>query len=251
MKRPIKIMLILLGALILCVLVIMANIARSRSQVQGIEIAIRYGKTPALVGESTVVDTVLAAIPNLMQKQVKSVDCRRVEAAARRVPFLEHVDAQVSVSGKIVIRANQRRPIARLFYGNQEVYFDRDGALFPTGRMGDCDVLVAGGEFNTPLPHACTDSAATLLHQLWTLACFLDEESQYGKLVNQIFIQQDGDLMMVPTLGPIVELGTVDDLDEKFSNLWTFYRKGMPRAGWQTYSQISLKFKNQVVCTKK
>ena len=59
-------------------------------------------------------------------------------------------------------------------------------------------------------------------------------------------------MMMVPKVGDhVIELGAVDDLDNKFSNLLTFYRKGMPRAGWNTYSKISLKFKGQVVCTKK
>jgi cell division protein FtsQ len=58
--------------------------------------------------------------------------------------------------------------------------------------------------------------------------------------------------MMVPKVGDhVVELGDANDLDGKFANLVAFYRKGMPRAGWDTYSKISLKFKGQVVCTKK
>ena len=57
--------------------------------------------------------------------------------------------------------------------------------------------------------------------------------------------------MMVSKLGDnIIELGNTEDLDSKFGNLWTFYRKGMPRAGWETYKKISLKYKGQVVCTK-
>ena len=57
---------------------------------------------------------------------------------------------------------------------------------------------------------------------------------------------------MAPKIGDhVIELGSPDDLDSKFDNLLAFYRKGMPRAGWDTYSKISLKFKDQVVCTKK
>ena len=42
-------MLIVLGAAVLAVLVIVANVVRSRSQVKGLEVVIRDGDTPQLV----------------------------------------------------------------------------------------------------------------------------------------------------------------------------------------------------------
>ena len=83
------------------------------------------------------------------------------------------------------------------------------------------------------------------------MARFLDRNNNYSILVDQLYSKSDGDIMMVSKLGNnIIELGSADNLDEKFSNLWTFYRKGMPRAGWDTYNKISLKYQGQVVCTK-
>lgn len=249
MKRPAKIMFILLSAAVLAVLVIVANVARSRSQVRGIEVVVRYGDTPRLVGDKTVVDTVLRRMPNLLQLSVKNVDCERVASVARRVPFLTQVSASVSVGGKVVVRAEQRRPIARIYYGTRELYIDRDGSLFPSSPLGFCDVLVANGDFAEKLRF---DSLNAQVTAIWKLACFLDKERDYRDLIDQIFIERDGDMMMVPKVGDhVIELGSVDNLEEKFSNLLTFYRKGMPRAGWNTYSKISLKYKGQVVCTKK
>ena len=84
------------------------------------------------------------------------------------------------------------------------------------------------------------------------MATFLDNNSTYATLIDQLYIEHDGDILMVSKLGDnIIELGAPDNLDEKFSNLMTFYRKGMPRAGWNTYNRISLKYRGQVVCTKK
>lgn len=249
MKRSTKILLILLGALLLAVLVVVANVVRSRSQVRGIEVDIRRGSTPALVADQTVEDSVLAALPTLLQQQVKSVDCDAVAEAARRVPFLTNVQSVVSVSGRVVVRADQRRPIARLFHGDRERYLDREGAIFPVSRLGNCNVLVAGGDFAEPLR---SDSLDSQLTALWQLASYLDDEHRYAQLIDQIYIERDGDIMMVPKVGDhVIELGDAYNLDDKFSNLLAFYRKGMPRAGWDTYSRISLKFKGQVVCTKK
>ena len=35
------------------------------------------------------------------------------------------------------------------------------------------------------------------------------------------------------------------------NNLNIFYKKVMPVQGWEKYSKVSLKFNNQIVCTKK
>lgn len=249
LKRSTKIMLILLSAVLLAVLVIVANVVRSRSQVRGFEVVIRYGSTPHLVDSQVVRDTVMRRMPNLLQLSVKNVDCPRVAAAAARVPYLANVSAAVSVGGKVVVRADQRRPIMRLYYGSREFYMDVDGRLFPPSPRDWCNVLVAGGEFTEPLRLDSLNAQATAL---WQVARFIDDERDYRQLIDQIFVERDGDIMMVPKVGDhVIELGAPDDLDAKFSNLLTFYRKGMPRAGWDTYSKISLKYRGQVVCTKK
>ncbi len=248
MKRPYKILLILLGALALVVLVIAANMSRLRSQVRGVEVSIRYGRAPQLVSEQTVADTVLRALPKLLTMRVSDVDRKAVAEAASHVPYLDDVTATVSVSGKVVVRAAQRRPIARLFYGSRELYFDADGVMMPVSSLADCSVLVAGGDFVEPL---VLDSLNSQTEALVRLAVYLDGEKKYRQLIDQIYVERDGDMMMVPKLGShVIELGEVDDLDRKFDNLMTFYRKGMPRAGWDTYSRISLKFDGQVVCSK-
>lgn len=232
----------------LAVLVIIANVNRSHSQVRGIEVSIRYGRTPVLVSEQTVADSILSALPHLTTQLVGSVDRKSVAEAAAHVPYLSDISTSVSVSGKVVVRAVQRRPIARLFYGSREYYFDNDGNMMPMSRTGECNVLVAGGNFTEPLN---TDSLNSQTLALVTLANYLDREKRYRDLIDQIYIERDGDIIMIPKLGDhIIELGAPDNLDTKFSNLLAFYRHGMPRAGWNTYSRVSLKYRGQVVCTK-
>lgn len=249
MKRKYKILLILAGAIALLVLVVVANINRSHSIVRGVEVNIRYGKTPPLVDDRAVRDSILSAVPALLQYRVSDVDRKAVAEAVERVPYLRDVSVATSVSGKVMVRARQRRPIARLYYGGSELYFDGEGRMMPASNLGYCNVMVAGGDFAEPLR---LDSLNSQVLDLITLARYLDREQKYGELIDQIYVERDGDMMMVPKLGGhVVELGGVEDLDAKFYNLLTFYRKGMPRAGWDTYSRVSLKFKDQVVCTKK
>ena len=248
MKRGVKKGIIVASAVVLAALTIAANIIRSHSQVHAIDVDIHCVQTPKLVDESTVADSILANIPQLFATRVGDVDRERVAAAAMKVPFIEEASASVSVSGKVVVKTKQRRPIARLYYGRNEYYMDSKNTVFPTSKIGDCDVLVAGGNFVEPLR---LDSINHQVKELLALAYYLDRHSSYAMLVDQIYIESDNDIMMVSKLGDnIIELGNTEDLDSKFGNLWTFYRKGMPRARWETYKKISLKYKGQVVCTK-
>ena len=44
---------------------------------------------------------------------------------------------------------------------------------------------------------------------------------------------------------------TLADFEKKLENLKLFYEKAIPKVGWEKYSIINLKYKNQIVCTKK
>lgn len=248
MKRPYKILLVALAVVATVVLVVVANVSRLQGQVDGIEVQIRYGRVPRLVDEQDVRDSVLTAIPGLMSMRVKDVDREAVAEAASRVPYLRDAYAAVSVSGKIVVKATQRRPIARLFHSGREFYFDGDGTIMPASKLGGVSVVVASGDFTQPLR---ADSLDAQVQSLVDVARFLDGEKKYRGIVDQLYVERDGDIVMVPKLGDhIVELGPAEDLAGKFGNLVAFYREGMPRAGWNTYSKISLKWNGQVVCTK-
>lgn len=249
MKRPAKTVLILSGILLLAILVIVANMVRLHMQVRGVEVVINHGAMAPLVDQQTVVDTLHARIPDIMSKQVRDVDCRQVSNAVLRVPFLTNVNTSVSVSGKVVIHADQRRPVARLFLGTREHYIDVEGKLLPASDIGDCNVVVATGDF---VGKQGSDSVAAQIKTLWQVARYLDAHPDYQLLIDQLHVRRNGEVVMVPKVGDqIIELGDTTHLDEKFADLLAFYRNGMPRAGWKAFSKISLKFRGQVVCTKK
>lgn len=249
LKRPVKIALIISSVIFLAILVVVANMVRLRMQVRGIEVVLNYGNTPRLVDQQTVIDTLHARIPDIMTKQVRQVDCQQVSEAASHVPFLANVTTSVSISGKIVIHADQRHPVARLFLGNKECYIDLDGNVIPTSNIGECNVVVASGE---DLDSLSVDSVQAQIKTLWQVARYLDGHPDYKVLIDQLHIQHNGEVLMVPKVGDhVIELGDASDLDNKFADLLAFYRNGMSRAGWRTYARISLKFKDQVVCTKK
>ena len=61
-----------------------------------------------------------------------------------------------------------------------------------------------------------------------------------------------GDLELIPRIGShIIVFGDYSDCEIKFRNLMSLYKNGLPAVGWNKYETINLKFKGQVVCTKR
>ena len=48
-----------------------------------------------------------------------------------------------------------------------------------------------------------------------------------------------------------VELGKIENLEQKIKNFKAFYKKAMKDKKLNAYHRVSLQFDNQVVCTKK
>ena len=62
----------------------------------------------------------------------------------------------------------------------------------------------------------------------------------------------NNEVIIIPRVGSQkIHFGTLTDVNKKLGNLYQFYKQAMPVKGWQTYSEISLAYNNQIICTKK
>ena len=70
--------------------------------------------------------------------------------------------------------------------------------------------------------------------------------------MEQIFVHPDNEVELIPRVGNHrIMLGTFEGFEEKLDKLQLFYEQAIPKVGWEKYSIINLKYKNQIVCTKK
>lgn len=242
MKKKTKIVPIVVLLLVVAV-VVAANVWRSRSQVRNIRVDIEYAGGDTLVTSQQVVSIVQEKYPGLMTSRLRDIDLKAVAQSAASSPFLHNCEAGTSIGGDVVVHAVQRRPIVRVCRQGEEFYLDDSKYKVPISRIAECDVLVASG--NIP-------ESGKGLDQVWTLANYLDSHSDLAPLFDQIYRDGKGDLYLTPKLGGhVVQVGSEQNLDEKFHNLIVLYTKGLPQAGWETYSQVSVKYRGQVVCTRK
>ena len=157
----------------------------------------------------------------------------------------------------------QREPILRIInYDCTSYYIDCDGALFPLSGKYTARVLAANGKINEPYNLRYTkDITKTeakdelgrkfIVDDLFILAKFIRADKFLDAFIEQIFINNNDEIELVPKVGTFtILLGDIQNLEEKFTNLKALILIGLPREGWNKYETINIKYKNQVVCTK-
>lgn len=242
MKKKSRI-LSLLSFVLLLVLVVAANVWRRHSMVRDVRVEIDYCGADTLVTGRMVAELIRHEMPSVDSVMLRDVDLKAVEQAASKSPYITQCQASTSIGGAVVLYAVQRRPVVRVFVGQEEFYLDSEGFRVPLSPYGSSDVVVASGNLS---------SKGKNLKEVWQLACYLDQHPEVGPLFDQIYRDAKGDLYLTPKLGShVVQVGSVENLDDKFQNLVALYTRGLPQAGWETYKQVSVKYRDQVVCTKR
>lgn len=271
-KRRNKIILVTFSIAVTIAIVIVASIVRGSSVVGGLSVnvstpdsvTIANNDKTNIISSSEIEQLLLDEFPGLTSSRVKDVNTKKIERYLETNPYIESARAALSVGGRIIVNVTARRPIVRVYYNNQCFFIDKHGNCFPARRNGNINVIVANGCFRQHLPTTpdtldISAMANDTLHSsydivcVWKLAKYLDESTdRYSLLFDQIYLNCGGDLILQPKLGDYeIVVGDTSDLDDKFKRLKTFYAKGLPHAGYDSYSQVSLKYKGQVVCTKR
>jgi len=173
---------------------------------------------------------------------------------------IKDVQVYKTIDGQLVVNVTQRRPIVRVFSNNKSYYIDEDGNLMPLSDKYTARLLIVSGELNEPywkrnlynyqnLNDSILDK--TLLDDVYKIAKYIDGSEFFKAQIEQVYVNKDYDFELVPKVGNHkIVFGGVDNLESKFEKLMIFYRKGLSKTGWNEYSEINLKYKNQVVCTK-
>jgi cell division protein FtsQ len=125
-------------------------------------------------------------------------------------------------------------------------------------------VLVANGNILEPYSKRYQNSVHDIakdsllkvtskLDELYAMATFISADPFWKAQIHQIYYNNDNEMEIVPMVGDQkIIFGDTTAMEEKFNKLMTFYHEGLNTTGWwNKYSIINLKFRNQIVCTKK
>jgi len=192
---------------------------------------------------------------------MKVVNTRIIEEKLNNKPYIKNAEVFSDVEGVISVFVEQRKPMVRIMTqkGNN-YYLDKEGYLLPARGKFVPYVLIANGYFTDEpaledvvnIHDLDTDRKYKEWQEALSISNFIHESKFWRAQVVQLYCNRKGDFELIPRVGAHqIMFGSADDLKEKFGKLETLYREGLPYEGWNNYNKINLKYKNQVICTKR
>jgi cell division protein FtsQ len=205
-------------------------------------VVLQNGEDMRFVSEANITEALKQAGLDPIGRLMKTINTDKIERELTRNEMLDRVDAYKTPSGIIRLDIRQKNPILRVIGPDGNFYVDRNGSTMPVSRRYTARVPLASGY---------VDKELATIH-LYRFALFLQENEFWNNQIEQIYVHPDQDVELIPLVGNHrILLGTLDNFKEKLDNLQLFYEQAIPKLGWEKYSIINLKFKNQIVCIKK
>jgi cell division protein FtsQ len=163
-----------------------------------------------------------------------------LEIAFLQHPAIKNAQVYSNQEGVININLKQRKAVVRIKTDNTDYYLDEQGIKMPLSREYTPRVLVVTGEVNES-NHS----------DLFSFVEIINKVKFWKSQITQLHFNNN-EVIIIPRVGSQkIYFGTLTDVNKKLANLYQFYKQAMPVKGWQTYSEISLLYNNQIVCTKK
>jgi cell division protein FtsQ len=188
----------------------------------------------------------------LVGRYLNDINIHKLENSLKNNPFIEYAKVYADMDGIVHVQIRQREPILRVInMANVHFYIDQNGLKIPLSDNFTAKVLVANGFIDEDFSGKVDTLNSELAKDLYRMAQFIKTDTLWDNQIEQLFVDLKGDIEMVPRVGDHkIILGNADSLQTKFRNLFVFYKKAMPKVGWDTYKSINLKYANQIVCEK-
>ena len=186
----------------------------------------------------------------LVNKAITGVNLARLEKDIKKDKWI--ANAELFFDSKDVLHAviTEKEPIARVFTTTgKSFYLDTAAMRLPLLQNMSVRVPVIT---NFPSVKKLSKKDSALLKDIQILTRFVGQHPFWSAQVAQIDIVEGKYFEIVPTIGShIINIGTAENLEQKFHSLMVFYKKVLPKVGFEKYSYLNVQYSGQVVATHK
>lgn len=251
----------LIGIIALIVVAIQANKYFRNTTCSSLDVVILDSAKSQFITKILILDFISENIQkDIIGNKFKNINLSKIEDGIKEFSYCQ--DVQVfRVSDGIKIEVTQREPIVRIYdKSDKSFYIDIEGYILPTvshyasyvpianGNISHYDTIFSVEHFNIK----DLNIENNILKNIFDLALIIKNDKFMEANIDQIFITKNNDFELIPKVGSFkILLGRLENIDEKFNTIKTYYTDVAPKMGWEKYSAISVAYSNQIVCTKK
>lgn len=173
--------------------------------------------------------------------KIHDVNLELIEKLLFEDPHIERASCYYDAVGKLYVKVVPQQPVLHVIsQKGEDYYLSSTGMTMPTANF-NVELCVATG-------NVTKEFAA---EHLLDFARFIRDDFFWREQIEQIHVVAPGQIELYPRVGQhVIELGSIENFQEKLCRLRLFYREGLEQVGWNKYRTISLAYDGQVVCVK-
>jgi cell division protein FtsQ len=255
----------LFSILMLYVIVMSGTISDTRKHLlcNGINVIITNSTESGFMTRDDIVQ-IVSGRTNSLGKPVNEIDLKEIERILLESRAIKTAQCYVTEDGKLHIYVTCRKPVVRIMDSNNRGYYlDKEGNIFQLSEHFSPNVLIANGKIRESfdLNHTRNiymqypdhvSKSNRVICDLLILVNHINQSDFWRAQFEQIYVNEKYEFELIPRIGAhIILFGNINDYEEKLDNLKTLYIEGFNKSGWNDYVFINLKFKNQIICSKR
>ncbi len=245
MKISWKIVFIAIACLAVVSYIIAATVSlsgKSATEVcRGVQISVMDSATANFVTSDDISRMLNNHAVSMLGVTMNQIHLSSIDNLIAKNPYVNNVECYKTLDGNVKINVWQRQPIAEIM-GSTNYYIDN--------HLNKLPVLIGHSAF---VPIISGDVSDTFLSRdLFPFVQYIHQHEFWNAQIEQIYLQSDSLIELVPRLGDcVINLGTIDRYEQKMNKLMELYQYALIHVGWDRYSYIDLQYKDRVICTRK
>lgn len=240
-KRLVLVFFLLVLAIYFVMAITLFNKPKKGLCCNSVEVIITDSAQNGLVTAQEVKSLLMKAKKYPEGQKFQDIDLKKMEVLLMKSPYINTAECYKTATGKICIKLTQHIPMLYIINSNGERYYlDSKGSILPCSSF-PTNLIVATGNITKKYAH----------QNLTRLGQYLQKDPFWSAQIQQIEVLSNGEIDIIPRVGyHTIQLGKPTQIEDKLKRMKTFYTEGLNKVGWNKYSAISLKYDNQIICTK-
>lgn len=185
-----------------------------------------------------------------------SIDLQKIEEIIDNKSAVYKSQVYTTKDSTLHIDVTQRKPMVRFQKGASGFYATEDGFVFPLQSTYAPHIQIVDGNIPVKVEKGHKGEIEDPQDRKWILDVidlvkFIESNKDWKRLVVQIHVRANGDLMLVPREGDEKFIfGYPDRFEEKFDKLKKYYTAIVPKVAENNhkYKVVDLRYKGQIIC---
>lgn len=182
--------------------------------------------------------------------EVEQLNIYRLESILKLNERIDNVEIYLDKRNILHVKVEQKLPIVRIEMANgADYYLDYQGDKVPVTDIYRVPVVTGNVDNYTIL---FRNDKKNNLNSVLELAKKVHDDEFLSALIEQINIDSNNEITLIPKIGrDKILIGQIENLDEKFYKLKTYYERGIKNIGLEKFDELDLKIKGQIIGRQK